>query len=380
MRILLTCVLFTGFIFISNSQRIFIDANLEQNLDLFQLREPLRLWLDFLRSDDDADGSKYWNQHEVDEFGENDYFQLNDLDYFDLGDKIKTLQYGTIVLSITKIDSLYKIMSQLKFDYSDSITMTPFIFHVYAKIDKESGRLQLYNPFPINKALYTKSKKVGGITYVFSKDHHFNKRLAMKQSRVLKRVAKEFNLGSVNYTFFFANNRKLYYEMRGYDFHFENIGAEHPSGKADLNKNEVYSFGSNEYYPHELLHLLINPKFKNAHLWFNEGFVTYFGQSRGKSLDWHIKKLALHLNSHPEFSFSNLLELKNLDDMTDYRYVIGGLFIKIAYKKGGAELVAQLLNGGKSEEEFYSSLSIVFDVQKSEVDSFIKKELVRALD
>jgi len=168
--------------------------------------------------------------------------------------------------------------------------------------------------------------------------------------------------------------------LRGYDFHFENIGAEYPSGKADLDRNEVYSFGNNEYYPHELLHLLINSKWENAHLWFNEGFVTYFGQSRGKDLDWHIAKLKQHIDSHPEFSFSNLLDLRSLDDRTDYRYVIGGLFIKIAYEKGGSALVEKLMSGGKSKNNFYDSLSTVFGVQKENVDSFIKEEINGVFD
>ncbi|MBL1279751.1 MAG: hypothetical protein COA33_005740 [Fluviicola sp.] len=380
MKTLFTYLVFINLAFSSNAQKIFVDASLEQNVDLFQLKEPLDLWLKFLHSENDSIGSKYWNQDELIEFGSNDYFQLNDLDYFELGDKIKTLHYGTTVLSITKVDSLYKIMSQLKLDYNDSVSTTPFIFHVYAKIEDELGGLKLYNPFPINQSLYMKSKKIGNVSYVYPKWHHLDRRLAKKQNKILKGVANEFNIDLGNYTFFFTDNRSSYFKLRGYDFHFENIGAEYPSGKADLDRNEVYSFGNNEYYPHELLHLLINSKWENAHLWFNEGFVTYFGQSRGKDLDWHIAKLKQHIDSHPEFSFSNLLDLRSLDDRTDYRYVIGGLFIKIAYEKGGSALVEKLMSGGKSKNNFYDSLSTVFGVQKENVDSFIKEEINGVFD
>ena len=83
------------------SQNIYVDQSLLQNVDLFQLNEPLNLWLNFLKTQDDKIGSKFWNNKEIEQFSDSTYFQMSELDYFELGNKIKPLNYGTTVLSIT---------------------------------------------------------------------------------------------------------------------------------------------------------------------------------------------------------------------------------------------------------------------------------------
>jgi len=370
--------LFTLVCLLSNlsfSQNISVDYSLEHNLDLFHVKEPLKLWLDFLNTSDDIDGAKFWNKKAIEKYGNKDYFQLNDLDYFELGDKVRTLQYGTTVLGITKVDSIFKITSQLRIEYNDSVSTTPFIFYVYAMIDENSNELKLYNPLAVNQRLYMKSTKVKNITYIYPEEHKFNKLLALKQYKVLKNISKEFDIPLNEYSFFFTNSRSSYYHLKGYDFHFENNGVEYPSGKADVDNSIVYSFGTNEYYPHELIHLLVNKKWANTHLWFQEGFATYFGGSRGKSLDFHIEKLKVYLKNNPNLKMEDLLKMKNLDDETGFRYVIGGLFVKIAYENGGAHRVLNLMSKGLSDEDFVKTLEETFNIKGSQIDSFFKKNL-----
>ncbi len=357
------------------SQNIYVDQSLLQNVDLFQLNEPLNLWLNFLKTQDDKIGSKFWNNKEIEQFSDSTYFQMSELDYFELGNKIKTLNYGTTVLSITKSDSLFKITSKFEYRISDSTSVTPFIFHVYATKEKSSDSLKLYNPFPINKMLHFQELTFKNITYVYPKSHKFNKSLAKKQYRILNNIEKDFDLSLENSSFIFTSDRTSYFQMRGYDFHFQNNGIEYPSGNADVLNNTVYSYGSDEYYPHELIHLLINPKWPNAHGWFLEGFATYFGGSRGKTLDWHLEKLNTYLLKNPELDLNNLLELKNMDDFTDFRYVIGGLFIKIAYEKGGTEMVTQLMTSENSDIGFYKTIESTLGIKKQSINQYIRDYL-----
>lgn len=360
---------------LSYGQHIYVDQSLLQNVDLFQVNEPLNLWLNFLKTQDDKAGSKYWNTKEIEQFSDSTYFQMPDLDYFELGNKIETLNYGTTVLSITKLDSLYKITSKFEFRISDSASITPFIFHVYAKKEKSSDSLKLYNPFPINKKLSMEEFTFKNITYIYPKHHAFNKSLAKKQYRIVRTIEKDFELSLENASFIFTSDRSSYFEMRGYDFHFQNNGVEYPSGNADVPNSTVYSYGCNEYYPHEIVHLLINPKWPNSHAWFLEGFATYFGGSRGKTLDWHLEKLNAHLINYPELDLNNLLELINMDDFTDFRYVIGGLFIKIAYEKGGTEMVKQIMTSENSDVGFYKTIESTLGVKKESINQYIRDYL-----
>jgi hypothetical protein len=358
-----------------SQKNIRIDESLKQNIDLENLEAPLELWINFLSSKDDKDGAKFWNLDEIKQNSDSTYFQMNDLDYFELGDKIKNLQYGLTVLSITQKDSIYKITSKFEIAYNDSVSVTPFIFHVYAKTEKSSNSLKLYNPIPINQQLYMSKCKIGFITYIYPLNYNFDKRLAKNQNKRIQKIAREFNWGLSNYNYFFTNDRKSFFELRGYDFHFENIGYETPSGRADVKNKIAFSYGCGEFYPHELIHLFLNPLYPNAHTWFIEGFCTYFGHSRGKSLEWHKQRVKNYLKNHPELNLNNLLELKNMDHLTDYRYVLGGYFIQLAYEKGGANTVKTLLSSGSSDEEFYKALESILGIKKDTLNEYIRTNL-----
>lgn len=360
---------------LSYSQHIYVDQSLLQNVELFQVNEPLDLWLNFLKTQDDKIGSKFWNDQEIEQFSDSTYFQMPDLDYFELGNKIETLNYGTTVLSITKSDSLFKITSKFEYRINDSASITPFIFHVYAAKEKSSDSLKLYNPFPINKKLNMQEFTFKNIKYVYPKNHNFNKTLAKKQYRIVQNIKKNFDLIREDASFIFTSDRTSYFQMRGYDFHFQNNGIEYPSGNADVPNNTVYSYGCDEYYPHEIVHLLINPKWPNSHGWFLEGFATYYGGSRGKTLDWHLEKLNTYLLNSPELDLNNLLELISMDDFTDFRYVIGGLFIKIAYEKGGTEMVKQLMASENSDFGFYKTIESTLGVKKESINEYIRDYL-----
>ena len=353
-----------------NAQVARVDLNLSENAILFKISEPLNLWLDFLKSENAKQASKYWNKKEVAQYSDSTYFQLMDSYYFEEGNLIKTLNRGTTVLSITQIDSLYKITSMYRVEIDDSLSATPFIFNLYAGIERESGKLKLYNPFPINQKLLMQEKVYNNVKYIFPKNHQFNRKLARKQMKIITLVEKEFHVKLKKPTFIFTNNRSEFYRLLGYEFHFQEIGADIPFGKAFVSDNYVYTSGTGEFCPHELIHLLINPKWTTAHLWFIEGFATYFGGSRGKTLDWHLDNLKKYYKSHLREDYTNLLDKKNVDEMTDYRYVVGGLFVKMAYEKGGAELVKKLMSYEDTDTGFYKAIEIELGIKKENLNQF----------
>ena len=356
-----------------SAQKVNVDPSFMQSVDVFQLNEPLQLWLNFLNCKSDKNGSKYWNANEVKLYSDSTYFQLRDLDYFDDGKIINSLNQGTTVLSISKKDTLYKITSMLTFKIDENLSSTPFIFHVYASIEKESGTLKLFNPFPINQKLMMQVKNYENINYVFPKYHVFDKSLAKKQMKKIAIVEKEFNIKLHQPTFIFTNDRSELYRLFGYDFNFQDAGEEIPFGRAFVSSNYVYACGIGENCPHELIHLLINPKWPNAHLWFIEGFATYFGESRGKDLDWHLNNFKKYYLAHPTEDFTGLLSKNNIDAISDYRYLIGGLFVKMTYEKGGTESVNRLMRYEDTDEGFYIALEKELGIKKEGINQFFKE-------
>lgn len=351
-----------------------VTVNYDIDTTVFKVAEPLNLWLDFLNTKDDSLGSKYWNIKEVKKYGQTSYFLIEKELQFGMDNYLKLLSYVDIkVLSIKKIDRYFKITSIMEFKPKEGISNVNYIFHVYA--GEENGMLKLYNPLEINTKLYYNSTTIGYIKYHYPKCHVFDFELAKKQNNYLIELSHGFKVDIDTVDYYFASTNSELLKVRGFDFLIGNNGEEIPSGKADSKNKIVYASETGEYYPHELIHFLINPNFPNCHLWINEGVATYFGMSRGKELDWHLKRLNKYLLEHPEINLNNMLELKTLDQYTDYRYVLGGLIIKKAFEKGSYELVKKMLNAGKEDTDFYSAIEKYLGIKRQELNTIIRQEL-----
>lgn len=304
-----------------------VNVNYDINTNVFKVSEPLNLWLDFLNTKDDSLGSKYWNSKEVKKYGETSYFLVEKELQFGMDNHLKLLSYSDIkILNLKKINEYFKITSIMEFKPKDGKSNIQYIFQVYAGV--ENGKLKLFNPLEINTKLYFNSTTIGYIRYHYPIFHNLNYKLAKKQNDYLIEIRQGFKVNIDTVDYYFANYYSELLRVRGFDFLIGTSGDEIPSGKADPKNRIVYASGTGEYYPHELIHVLLNPYFSNCHLWINEGVATYFGMSRGKELDWHLKKVNTHLNNHSEINLDNMLELKTLDQYTEYRYVLGGYLIK----------------------------------------------------
>ncbi|MBL4669430.1 MAG: hypothetical protein JKY30_09235 [Flavobacteriales bacterium] len=351
-----------------------VTVNYDIDTTVFKVAEPLNLWLDFLNTKDDSLGSKYWNSKEVKKYGETSYFLIEKELQFGMDNYLKLLSYSNIkILSVKKIDEYFKITSIMEFKPKEKTCNVQYIFHVYAGI--ENGELKLFNPLEINTKLNFNSTTIGYIKYHYPKCHDFDYELAKKQNDYLIDLSEKFKVNIDTVDYYFANSNTELLKARGFDFLIANSGEEIPSGKADPKNRIVYASGIGEYYPHELIHFLLNPHFPNCHLWINEGVATYFGMSRGKELGWHLKKLNEHLLEHPEINLNNMLELKTLDQYTDYRYVLGGLIIKKAFEKGSYELVKKMMNAGKEDTDFYSVIEKYLGIKRQELNIIIRQEL-----
>jgi hypothetical protein len=82
-----------------------------------------------------------------------------------------------------------------------------------------------------------------------------------------------------------------------------------------------------------------------------------------------------HLIQHPEIDLNNMLKLRSLDQYTDYRYVLGGFIISMAYEKGGFELIKILMNAGKTDEDFYSAIENYLEIRKENLNQYIRTAL-----
>ncbi|MGZ5245309.1 MAG: hypothetical protein ACXWD4_15415, partial [Bacteroidia bacterium] len=342
---------------------------------IYKAKEPLDLFINFLRTADDSAGAAYWNKAEVENYGKSNYFLVeneinrgteNYLHFIKMAATIR-------IMSIRKIDNFYKIRYMLCFNDPKLGEILEEFYHIYAGY--ENGSLKLYNPLPINATLYCNSKTVGYVKYHYPKYHKFNNELAEKQNVFLQKMSKRFNMKLDTVDYYFAATREELDRLRGYDWRVGSSGEEIPEGKAKPENNTVFCTGLGEYCPHELIHIFFIPKFPDAHFWFHEGLATFLDGSRGYDLNWHLKKLNLYLKNHPEIDLTNMLKYRTIDQYTDFRYALGGFLMKLAYEKGGDALMEKLLQSGKSQDNFYATIEHNLGVQRKDLNIFIREEL-----
>ena len=151
-------------------------------------------------------------------------------------------------------------------------------------------------------------------------------------------------------------------------------------GMADNNNKVIYAGNNSAYYPHELVHFYNFQKAgRHPHFWVDEGIATLFGGSTGYELDWHIEKLRIFMKEHPEFTWNQLDELAydipNGEFTTDFRYVIGGMMMKLIYEAEGMNGLFDAIQTERNDEAYYELLENKLGVQQSAFVDFVKSQL-----
>ncbi len=353
------------------SQGVTINFDLDTNS--WDIGEPMKLWLDFLGTKDDSSGAAYWNEAELTKYGYSRYFGLKREVDFGQPNYLEFLSYGSLrVLSIRERGDYFKISNMLSFTNEEGTQDVYFLFHVYAGL--ENGNMKLFNALEINTQ-YLAHQKVGFINYYYPKKHVFNREKAVQQNDFLVKLASNFNVPTAEVDYYFTETTEEMQEIKGFDFIFGDNGANMPTGISYIMERQVFSNGSGEYYPHEIIHVLLNPHYRKSHYWINEGVATYFGLSRGKELDWHLEKLQKHLAEHPEIDLGEMLKLVRIDGTTGYSYVLGGYIVKSIFEEGGYPALKSAMNEGRKEADFYRLIKKYLGVNRKDINIVFRERI-----
>lgn len=213
--------------------------------------------------------------------------------------------------------------------------------------------------------------KRGNYKFYYSDKLLIQEDLEMKTIKFSNYLSDFFSSDTIHFTTIATNSITDYYKLMGYDYVNRQTLDNQNGGLAETYDNIVFSGNGTPYYPHEIVHLYTS-HFK-CHRWFDEGLATYLGGSAGKSLDYHICKLQGYLE---KLDFDDLLTMTSFDFETDYQYVIGGLIVKLIIEEyGGKSQLFSLMDNGRSDKDFYKSILTVFDIEKNELDHFLKLKI-----
>jgi hypothetical protein len=235
----------------------------------------------------------------------------------------------------------------------------------------ENGSYKLCNVLPINTRSWHK-EQVGSIKFVFPLDHVFNHALAERMTRFIDSLATPWQLKIEPIEYYFADDIGRVAKALGFDYFAAEGNISGPRGFTDVGNRIIYAGGSDEWYPHEFVHILINPLFPNINPYFAEGYATLVGGSWGHDLMWHIRRNYEYLKDHPEI---DVLTFKGVDLFVPAHYFIGGLLCKMAEEQGGLPLIRKLMAYGPEDEDLYRAIRDVFGVSKENLNSFLRVKL-----
>jgi hypothetical protein len=334
------------------------------------ISQVVRLWGDYLNSNPDSlYDNPYWIASEKHRYERFDF--LNSV-YFAPSLYSLTVSYKPTVMSVSQIDSGF-IIRTLFARQADSAFSRPFcITRVMAKWDGDAFRL--CNILPFNTRSWQR-EKVGSITFVFPASHHFNRELGLRLNSFVDSLTTIWNIKPFPTEFYLTDDLSEIMPLRGLDFYVGESYNRGIGGLTDVANRIVFGGGQDEWYPHEFVHIYVNPLFPKAHRYFLEGYAALLGGSKGHELPWHMERMRQYLQEHPEIDLNNLLAFWRFDPYTDPQYVFGGLLCKLALEKGGLPTLKELFSFGVGDRDFYNAIESIFGVKQQRLNQFVRTKV-----
>lgn len=363
MRILLT-IMFFGFSAVSFSQKVtfnhIVDAT---NADV---KAVMTLFENYITSNPESKGKNpFWNSKEQELYENFDFLESEFQPSLYMG-------IPAHVLSIKSYKDAYVIKVQFSYCQENGLPYVLAIVNYLAR--KENGQYKLHNWLSESKHFWN-CTTVGMIDFYYPSYHEFSYNKAHHLNGFVKDMCQNLGVTPKSFEYYLADDYDEIQRLKGIDYYIGMGGGDSPRGKAAERK--VYCGGLGEYYKHEVFHVQIDDHFPDKHFWVSEGVATFLGGSRGRSLDWHIKRMNNYLQKHPEVDLNEMLQLTNLDNQTAYHYVIGGLIVRKIFEKGGWKLIQEFMSSGRSDESYYRAIEKFLGVPRSELNTYLRRELDR---
>jgi hypothetical protein len=363
-------VLFSMSGLFAQSGRVHLEIGNYVNTSDADISEVLQLWQNYLNSSPDSCyANPFWSKLEQQRYQP---FDLVPNTWWNPSLYQWLTRCRVTILSVSKVEEAYLIRTMIYYSTPNDSGKINVFSITQTGARKENGVLTLSNALPINTRYWTK-EQIGSIKFVFPPEHPFNRARAERMNRFIDSLATLWQIPVMPVEYYFADDLDRVAKALGFDYYPAEGNAIGPRGFTDSKNRIIYSGGSDEWYPHEFIHIYINPLFPNAHPYFLEGYATLLGGSGGHDLSWHIRQNIEYLNQHPGI---DALTFKGVDMYVPAQYFIGGLLCKMAEEKGGLPLIRKLMTYGSTDEALYEAIQNTFGIAKENVNAFLRKKMV----
>jgi hypothetical protein len=331
------------------------------------IKKVANTWRKYLASEPDSVyDNPYWNKKEKQEYKIFDFLRSGYLH------SAIYKGYQPILLAVTPEEDHYY---QIKTAFLSQLQTILCVANVYAK--KVNGSYKLFNALPLNTKDWQK-RTVGTVTYHFKKGAHLDEKEAKRMNDYAKFLQTLYRIKPIHVNYYIGKNLDELMKLDGLETY---MGMGNPfkiSGYSDVANGIIFSGGGGAYYPHEMTHIYVNRRFPNTNKVFLEGIAVYYGGSMGHPLKWHLKRLNNYLHKRPEISLRNFFSFSYMDNYTNPQTIIGGLLLKLAFKKGGTAAGRKLMRAGQSHSDFYEAVKDVFGVDRNHLNKFLRHKIKAA--
>ena len=350
-----------------------MSAQLRINIGVDTTTEKSKLTINFFnkyitdfKEDNEVDYTKYFYNEDVEKFRLPDKTAIgligNTTNY--------TLGEPYLISLDTKADT---VKAKVLFAATDSFSNPTiyFIANYYIKID--NGRCK----FLVNQNIETKewlTKTIRNVTFHYPSYHTFNFTNAQSLIISITNLEKAWGLGPIKIDYYFAKTNREIQAIKGFDFNFYMARSEYPGGLAYEQEKSIYSWGLDENYLHEFIHIYLNPIYPNTPL--KEGIATFYGGSMGTSYKEHLKRLNEYITKHPDTNITNPMEFYYMDERTNPQYIIQAFICRLVFSEKGINGLKQLLKIESMDEIFRSG----FFVEPDNQNKFIREQIKKYVD
>jgi hypothetical protein len=328
------------------------------------------LWTDYLKSTPDEISERpYWNEAEKALYADVD---LSRPFLYQFPSEQLLRYYKPKILSIEKEGDAYAIKTIFAAAESETNSSNPWcITKLYAV--REKGEWKLKNALPVITKNWERTK-VGKITFIYPPHHAFNRELAEKAVQFCNQISEEFRFSDWEpFDFYITHSGDELGRLLNFDFFF----AGYTTGVGLNDKRILISGMGSEYYPHEFVHMIV-PK-RERHPMIEEGIATWKGGTGGDDFDVCAERLASELMLNDTVTYADILH-KQWGWQVAAFYTTGGILCQAAYEKGGLEALNLLLETPNDEAILLENICSVFEIERGEVDAFLKSEVQKYLE
>lgn len=282
--------------------------------------------------------------------------------------------YKPTLLSIVQLDSCD--LAYIAFSHQENNELANVSSIIKVLITEVNGKKKIGNGFNFNLKKYKwKHNKVGVIDYYNAPQLSINYQQADSMNNFNELIAERMQTKLIRFSYLVSDNFEQLQQIKGILYEATSfVGAQ-----AETYSKRIYVSTGTFYYPHELVHLYTYQLFKYGyfHSLFYEGLATYWGGSRGRSLQKHLEDISRYTKANSSISLEDINNYKTIwvNGYTDTFYAIGGLICKLAYEKQGFKGLETLFNAGTTNANAYEAIEKVLGVKKADLNVFLRKEL-----